>query len=141
MKTVEIFDGRTLRKVSEGDKVLLYNQFLNPGTEIVLSARADTSVLAIAEDSTGQGTFLKIIEVRAHDELASMRLEAEDVDVEVETIDYSTNDVNEKIQIPRNLSKKNLVARLAEEGIDIDTKKTKAQIYAELEGLDNVELV
>lgn len=140
MKTVEIFDGRTLRKVSEGDKVLLYGQFLNPGTEIVLSARADTSVLAVAEDSTGQGTFLKIIEVRAHDELASMRLEAEDVEVEVETKD-STNDVNEKIQIPKNLSKKNLVERLTEEGIDIDTKKTKAQIYAELEGLDNVELV
>ena len=139
MKTVEIFDGRTLRKVSEGDKVLLYNQFLNPGTEIVLSARADTSVLAVAEDSTGQGTFLKIVEVRARDELASMRLEAEDV--EVETKDYSTNDVNEKIQIPRNLSKKNLVERLAEEGIDIDTKKTKAQIYAELEGLANVELI
>lgn len=141
MKSTHIFNGRTLIEVQIGDRVQLFNQFLNPGTEISLNVRSDITVKAQADELFGTGTFIIITDIKGQDELAEITINAEDVEVEVETMDYSDNIVSEKIQIARNLSKKNLVERITEENLDVNTKQTKAQIYAELEGLDNVELV
>ena len=132
----EIFNGKTLVKVQEGDRVPLYNQFLNPGIDITLSSRANVIVKAVTDELFGTGTFIIITEIIIHDEFEQMKAEASDV----EEIEVISND-ELPIQIKKNQTKKAIVAEIEANNLEVNTKQTKAKILEELEGLDNVELI
>ena len=134
MKSAEIFNGKTFVTVHIDDEIILYGQFLNPGLQMQFTSVVGITVHGVTTNIFSDGTGIRITDIVAQDEMAQTVLTAEDVEVEVIS--------NSAIQIPKNLSKKNLIERIAEENIDIDvTKKTKAKLYEELEGLDSVELI
>jgi len=149
-----------------GDTHKLNGMFFNSGDRVTLRPTVSINVECEAISVDASGTLLKIIDIIGEDEIASTKIEAEDVEFTtneevpitptIEEVEFVTTDSyieeqpsittwtdgeNIGIKINKKMTKKAIVELINEYDLPVDTNQTKAKILEELEKLDNVEIV
>lgn len=139
MRTAEIFNGHTFIKVSEGSKFQMNGVWSwDIGTQVIFNARQGVNVITNVISKDGFGTLLEVLIIEALDDMATTTVEATDVeDVEVVTYDDPV-----KLKLKKNkFTKKELVAFVEEQHLDIDTTVSKADLFQILKAKDLVEYI
>lgn len=149
-----------------GDTYKLNGMFFNSGDRVTLRPTVSVNVECKALSVDASGTLLEIVDIIGEDEIASTKIEAEDVEFTTneevpippvpEEVELITTDsyVEEQpsistwtdgesigIKINKKMTKKAIVELINEYDLPIDTNQTKAKILEELEKLDNVGIV
>lgn len=160
MRTAEIFNGNALIKVNEGSKFKLNGVWTwDIGTQVTFTVKRGINVVTSVISKDGSGSEFEVLSINTIDDLAEISVEAEDVDfedmdnkeeveehIEDEVVENITEDkdiaenVYSKLELKKNkFTKKEIVAYIKDNNIDLDISKTKAELVRELELRDLVE--
>ena len=120
MRTAEIFNGKELITVTEGQEFRLDGVWnWDIGTVVVFQIKQGIEVETIVKIKDGFGSVFLVTKIKTADEYAEIAVEANDVDIEIEPKKFTKS----------RFTKRELIEFIATNDINIDTKnKTKVEI-------------
>lgn len=139
MRTTDIFNGNAFIKVSEGSKFKMNGVWSwDIGTQIIFNARQGVNVIAKVISKDGSGTELEVLTIETLDDMATTTVEATDV----EDVEIVAHDDPVKLKLKKNkFTKKEMIAFVEEQHLDIDTTVSKADLFQILKAKDLVEYI
>lgn len=145
MRTAELFTGKAFIEVHEGSIFRVDgNWSWEIGSKVIFQVKAGVKVETFVRMKDGLGTEFIVDRIVAEDELGEISVEAKDVEVEVEShVEVEPQvEIDHKIILnKKKFTKKEIVAFIKENSLDIDTSLSKANLIKVLEEKNLVEYV
>lgn len=138
MRKTRLFNGEENIEVTEGSTFKLMHQWpARPGVPITFSQTRGIYVNTLVIDNDEDGTLLSVTSIKTDNDFAEISVASEEVEYEV----VESEPEPEVLEIPKKVTKRELIEIIELNDFEVDTKQKKADILKDLEEQGKIKIV